>query len=286
MADLDRTLPYDPRATLAPGASPVGRLGRRALRLAFHVRALLGTLGAAVTSLSTPGLAARDTVRRIVTLQVLFTGFEALPLVSAIALLLGSSIVFQTNLMVPGADGALLGKILVAVVLRELAPLITAIVVAGRSGTAIATELGNMKVNSEVLALMSLGIDPPRFIVWPRLVASAISVIVLMIYFAGMALCGAFLLGRLMEGAAIDGVRSGIAAAITPLDLPFFLAKGVGLGVIVGWLACHFGLEVKSSPTEVPRMASRAVVTSLLGCVVLNTLLTGIFYYLVGPPIH
>ncbi len=56
-----------------------------------------------------------------------------------------------------------------AVVLRELAPLITAIVVAGRSGTAIATELGNMKVSSEVLALMSLGIDPPRFIVWPRL---------------------------------------------------------------------------------------------------------------------
>ncbi len=99
-------------------------------------------------------------MRRILTLQVLFTGFEALPLVSAVALLLGSSIVFQTSLMVPGADGALLGKILVAVVLRELAPLITAIVVAGRSGTAIATELGNMKVNSEVLALMSLGIDP------------------------------------------------------------------------------------------------------------------------------
>ena len=59
-----------------------------------------------------------------------------------------------------------------------------------------------------------------------------------------------------------------------------------GLGVIVGLLCCHFGLQVKSSPTEVPRMASRAVVTSLLGCVVFNTGLTAFFYYLVGPPIH
>jgi ABC-type transporter Mla maintaining outer membrane lipid asymmetry permease subunit MlaE len=107
-----------------------------------------------------------------------------------------------------------------------------------------------------------------------------------MIYFAGMALFGAFVLGRVMEGAGIDGVRSGIASAITPLDLPFFFTKGIGLGVIVGWLSCHFGLEVKSSPTEVPRMASRAVVSSLLGCVVVNTVLTGIFYYLVGPPIR
>jgi len=68
--------------------------------------------------------------------------------------------------------------------MRELAPLLTAIVVAGRSGTAMATELGNMKVNSEVLALSSLGIDPPRYIVLPRLVASIVSVLVLMIYFS------------------------------------------------------------------------------------------------------
>ncbi|HEV8245854.1 MAG TPA: ABC transporter permease, partial [Polyangiaceae bacterium] len=176
--------------------------------------------------------------------------------------------------------------ILVAVVLRELAPLITAIVVAGRSGTAIATELGNMKTNAEVLALMSLGIDPPRFVVWPRLLATAVSVIVLMIYFAGVALGGAFLVGRLMAEASLDGLRVGISGTVMTYDLGLFFAKGAGLGLIVGWLCCHFGLEVKSSPTEVPQMASRAVVTSLLGCVVYNTALTAVFYSLVGPPIH
>ncbi len=286
MSDFRPTLPYDPRASLVPEVSLMGRIGRRALRLQARGAALLATLGAAIASVGTAGVAARHTVRRVLVLQVLYTGFEALPLVSAIALLIGASIIFQTNLMVPGADGAMLGKILVAVVLRELAPLITAIVVAGRSGTAIATELGNMKVNAEVLALMSLGIDPARFLIWPRLVATTVSVVVLMIYFAGMSLAGAFLVGRLMAEASLDGLRAGIAGTVMTYDLGLFVAKGLGLGVIVGWLCCHFGLEVKSSPTEVPRMASRAVVTSLLGCVVYNTALTAFFYSLVGPPIH
>ena len=63
-----------------------------------------------------------------------------------------------------------------------------------------------------------------------------------------------------------------------------FSRKGSGLGTIVGWLSCHFGLQVNSSPTEVPQQASRAVVMSLLGCVVYNTALTAGFYWLVGPP--
>ena len=69
-------------------------------------------------------------------------------------------------------------------------------------------------------------------------------------------------------------------------DLVLFVAKGVGLGTIVGWIACHYGLEVKSSPTEVPKQASAAVVRMLLGAVMYDTALTVVFYWLVGPPIH
>jgi len=287
MAESRSTLPYDPRASLAPqGATVARRLGRATIRSHQRALGLLGTLGAAVASMRTPGEAARRSVRRILVVQVLYTGVEALPLISAVALLLGASIVFQTNLMVPGADSALIGKILVAVVLRELAPLITAVVVSGRSGTAIATELGNMKVNAEIFALMSLGIDPARFVIWPRLLATALSVMVLMIYFAVVALGGAFGVSVLMGEASLDGLRVGVASTVMTHDLGLFLAKGAGLGTIVGWLCCHFGLEVKSSPTEVPIMASRAVVTSLLGCVVYSTLVTAGFYSLVGPPIR
>jgi len=280
------TLPYDPRHSRAPELSFVGRLGRSAIQEYQSATALMATLGAAVLALRTPGVAAARVVRRVLLNQIFYTGFQAVGLIGTIGVLLGATIVIQTKLMVPAADAMLIGKVMIAVVLRELAPLITAIVVAGRSGTAIATELGNMKVSSEILALTSLGIDPPRFIVVPRLFASVVSVIVLMVYFAAISLVGTALIGVGLANLGPGALQSGLAAAVTPYDLLLFLAKGVGLGTIVGWLSCHYGLQVKSSPTEVPQMASRAVVMSLLGCVAYNTLTTALFYWTVGPPLR
>lgn len=285
MARLRSTLPYDPRTDRIADASWLGSVGREAIRWVLDADELLHTLSDAVASLWTPGLAARATVRRVITTQIMYTGVQALSLVSVIAFLLGAIIIIQTNLM-GSADGELLGKVLVAVVLRELAPLITAIVIAGRSGTAMATELGNMKVNSEVLALSSLGIDPPRFIVLPRLVATIVSVLVLMVYFSVVAIFGAFVLAQVTATASWGSLYSGVSRGVMPFDLGLFLLKGVGLGTIVGWLCCHYGLQVKSSPTEVPQQASRAVVMSLLCGVVYSTFITALFYWLVGPPIH
>lgn len=279
------TLPYDPRLSRSPDQNFVGRLGRAAIERYRRGVALLGTLGAAVLALRTPGVAARRVVRRVLLLQIFYTGFEAVTLIGTVGILLGATIVIQTEL-VGSADSALIGKVMIAVVWRELAPLITAIVVAGRSGTAIATELGNMKVSSEILALTSLGIDPPRFIVLPRLVAAIVSVVVLMVYFAAVALAATAIMGVVIANIGFGAMQSGLSGALTRYDLGLFLVKGVGLGAIVGWLSCHYGLEVRSSPTEVPQMASRAVVRSLLGCVAYNTLATALFYWTVGPSLR
>jgi len=283
---MPSTQPYDPRASRAPEVSLTGQLGRRWLNLVRRGQGLLGTLGAAALSLRTPGIAARRVVRRVLLTQILYTGFQAVTLVGTIGALLGATIVIQMELMVPAADSALIGKVLVAVVLRELAPLLTAIIVAGRSGTAIATELGNMQVNREILALSALGIDPARFIVLPRLVSAAVSVVVLMVYFTAIALLSAAGLGLAVSSAGSESLLAGVRAALTPYDFPLFFGKGVGLGTLVGWLSCHYGLGVKSSPTEVPQMASRAVVMSLLGAVAFNTLTTAVFYWTVGPPLR
>ncbi len=278
------TLPYDPRSDVFREASWVERIGRRAISSLSETWALFATLKDAVASDFAPGVAAKRLVHGIMLTQVMFTGVQALSLVSAVGLLIGASIIIQTNMMMP-ADGELIGRVLVAVVLRELAPLITAIVVAGRSGTAIATELGNMKVNSEVLALSSLGVDPLRYVVLPRMVGCVVSVVALMIYFSIVSLSAAFAIGIVASGASLSSFQQGVAGSVMPHDLALFFAKGLGLGTIVGWLSCHFGLQVNSSPTEVPQQASRAVVMSLLGCVVYNTALTAGFYWLVGPPL-
>ena len=280
------TLPYNPRAEYRRRAGVLGSIGRGAIGWVYGAFSLLSTLGLAVGSIATPGKAAARTVRAVTLSQIMFTGVQAVSLVSVIGLLIGATIVIQTSIMVPGADCELFGKIIVAVVLRELSPLITAIIVAGRSGTAIATELGNMKVGGEILGLSSLGIDTPRFIVLPRLVASVASVIVLMVYFSVVAVLAAALIGQAVLGPSPVELRSGIARALLPLDLGLFVAKGVGLGTIVGWLACHYGLQVRSSPTEVPKQASAAVVRILLGAVMYDTALTFIFYWLIGPPLQ
>ncbi len=280
------TLPYDPRRDAATRSGLVARLGQRAIARWRGAHRLYTTLADALASPRTPGVAAAAEVRRIAVAQILFTGVQAVGLVSVIALLLGATIIIQTNLMAPATPGEMLGKILVAVVVRELAPLVTAIIVAGRSGTAIATELGNMKASSELLALASLGIDPPRFIVLPRLIGAIASVLVLTVYFSVVAVAGGYTVSLLINAPSFSALRTGFAEALVPADLALFLVKGVGLGLIVGWLSCHFGLEVKSSPTEVPQKASTAVVMTLFGCVAFNLMVTAMFYWLVGPPIH
>lgn len=263
----------------------ISRLGARTLGGHNFVRRLLQTLILALSAPFQPGAAAALVSRRVTVRQIFFTGFEALPLVSLIALLVGATIIVQAQIT-SELPAEIIGMLLVAVVLREVAPLVTAVVVAGRSGTAIATELGNMKVNQEVLALVSAGIDPHRFVVFPRLVGAVTSVLVLTVYFGAMAIIGGGIASAFLGRFSFAALRSGFMSALLPADLPLFLLKGSGLGVIVGWLSCHFGLEVGTSPTEVPQRASQAVVFSMLACVVFNTAVTIGFYWIAGPPVR
>jgi phospholipid/cholesterol/gamma-HCH transport system permease protein len=214
--------------------------------------------------------------------QIFYTSFQALGLTSVIGLFIGATMIVQTELLGGASARETAGRILVALVLRELAPLVTAIIVAGRSGTAIATELGVMRVNSEVLALASLGIDPPRFLVWPRMLATMVSVPVLTVYFSAMTLIGGLLGAFLMDSHGVGDWQTGVALGLTPLDLPLFLVKSVGQGTLVGWLSAYYGLDVGVSPTEVPQKASRAVVQTLLSCIVFNAAVTVLFYWAFG----
>lgn len=256
----------------------IEQVGARTVRSYEFTGRLWFTLFGAFASAFAPGSAASQVSWRIAVRQVFFTGFQALPLVSAIALLVGTTISIQTHLLAAQIPGEIVGKLMFAVILRELAPMATAIIVAGRSGTAMATELGNMKVNSEIFALNSMGIDPLRILVFPRIVGSIVSVLVLTVYFGAIALVGGYIVGLVINPQALEALRSGFVAAVVPSDIILFVVKCVGLGTLVGWLCCHFGLEVRNSPTEVPQRTSQAVVMTLLCCVLFNTIATASFY--------
>lgn len=274
----------DPR-TAPPKRTWLFRLGAWAIEGVRALGAVGHTLGSALTSWWAPGRAAHAVVKRVLLSQILYTGFQSVGVVSAVALFLGATIIIQIQLLAPGIGGDVLGQVLVAAVLRELAPLGTAFLVAGRSGTAIATELGGMRVGQEVLALASMGIDPPRYIVLPRILASIVSVLALMAYFIVVAIAGGYFVAWLITAPSFDALRGGVERALMPADAILYVAKGFGLGLLIGWICCHFGLSVRVSPTEVPQRASRGVMLTLLFCVIYNTVATIVFYAIVGSPV-
>jgi phospholipid/cholesterol/gamma-HCH transport system permease protein len=243
---------------------------------------LIATLVSAVRSAWTPGEGAKEVVRTLTIRQIFYTSFQALPMISVVALFVGCTLTAQTELLGGPLQRETAGRILVAGVLRELAPLVTAIIVAGRSGTAIATELGVMRVNKEILGLASMGIDPPRFLVWPRLIATTVSVPLLTVYFSAMAVLGGNITALVIDRHGLAEWQYGAMLALSPADLPLVFVKTMGLGALVGWLCSYYGLDVGASPTEVPQKASRAVVQTLLACIVYNAMITVGFYWLVG----
>jgi phospholipid/cholesterol/gamma-HCH transport system permease protein len=268
----------------SPGA--IAGVGRSVIDSGRGMRALWLTLRAAYMASRAPGDGARDVCRGIAVRQIFYTSVQGLGLVSVVALFIGATLVMQTEIMGGAVHREIVGRVLVAVVMRELAPLITAVLVAGRSGTAIATELGVMRVGGEVMGLSSLGIDPPRILVWPRLVAAVVSMPVLTVFFSAVAVFGGVLAALVMGAHGLGDLEMGLTEALVPVDLPLFLLKSIGLGCIVGLLACHYGLQVSSSPTEVPIKASRAVVRTLLACVIYNTIVTVAFYWWMGSPLR
>src|SRR5580693_1996510 len=111
------------------------------------------------------------TVFGVISAQIYFTGFQALPLITVLALASGSVTIMQSTAQLAFfGGGGMIGNLMIAIIFRELAPLITALIVIARSGTAVASEIGGMRVHREIEALETMGIDPLSFIVFPRLV--------------------------------------------------------------------------------------------------------------------
>lgn len=257
-------------------------LGARALSASSTWNGLVSTLVSAWRSSLAPGRGAKEVCQALAVRQVFYTSFQALQMISVVAIFVGATLTAQSELLGGPLQRETAGRILVAVVLRELAPLVTAILVAGRSGTAIATELGVMRVNSEILGLASLGIDPARFVVWPRMVATIVSVPILTIYFSAMAVFGGYLALFAIDSQSLSEWQSGALMALSPFDIPLVLTKTLGLGALIGWLCSYYGLDVGVSPTEVPQKASRAVVQTLMACIIYNAVITILFYGVVA----
>jgi phospholipid/cholesterol/gamma-HCH transport system permease protein len=221
------------------------------------------------------------TVREQIGKQILFTGFEALGLTSLIAALAGISVVAQAQLWLGRfGQSEMLGPLLIAVIVREAGPLLVNFLVIARSGTAIVTELATMRVHGQVRVMDAQGLDPMIFLVMPRVVGMAVSILCLTIYFIGFSLAAGFLVGLFLEvgthdpGLFIESVLKPIQVS----DILNLLAKTLIPGLLTGVICCIEGLTITGNVTDVPQAATKAVVRSIAGLLVISAIISIMTY--------
>ena len=218
-------------------------------------------------------------IARIVMMQIYFTAIQSIQLVSFIALITGSLVVLpiSTGLSIFG-QADLVGKILIAVISREIAPLFTAFIIIARSGTAIVSELGNMQVNKEIDTLKSLGIDYTSFIIFPRILSGIISLLCLNYLFNLMSLGGGYLVSNFIHPFSFNSYLYSLASYIRPIDILATFLKCIGSAFLIFSLSISWGLSVKKSSHEVPQVTSRAVVWCLATVMLWNLLVSLLSY--------
>jgi phospholipid/cholesterol/gamma-HCH transport system permease protein len=258
----------------------IGWLGRQALAAYTYVADLATLVVLSLRELIRSGRQGRGEAFRVIVRQILFTGVDALPVVSAIALMIGLIIITQAGTQLPKVGaGSQVGTIIVVVVIRELGPLLTAFIVVGRSGTAITTELGNMKVGQEVTALELMGISVARFIVMPRVAGMILAMICLTLYFDAVAVLGGFIIAKVKLTVPFMQFAHAVTQSLSLTDVIVTAAKGMVFGTAVAAICSHHGLSVRSSYTEVPQQTTRAMINSVTVCLVLDILITVAAYF-------
>jgi len=191
-------------------------------------------------------------------------GANALPIVSLISLLVGLIIAFQSAQPLAQFGARIyIANMIGLIMVRELSPLMTAIMLAGRSGSAFAAEIGTMKVNEELNALETMGLDPIRFLVVQRIVAGVLLTPLLTVFSMATGILGGVLV-MLSLGFPLRLIHSQLVSSLAVHDILLGVIKGVVFGMIVAATGCLRGLQTQKGPSAVGESTTRAVVSSIL----------------------
>jgi phospholipid/cholesterol/gamma-HCH transport system permease protein len=202
-------------------------------------------------------------------------GIQSLPLVLVMAFLGGAVTSQQTGAQFAGGLPLwVIGSVLAASVLTELAPVLTAIVLMARIGAAIAAELASMKVTEQIDALVAMGRDPVAFLVVPRVVAGLLVFPPLVILANAMGLAAGWAIGVLVvDGLTSADVVYGMRYYFRPWALYFSVIKGAVFGLAITFIACFVGLRGSGGAEGVGRTTTQAVVATTLAIMVLDVLM-------------
>ena len=206
-------------------------------------------------------------------------GANALPIVSIVSVLVGLVTILEAShpLARFGAQ-IFLADMIGFSSLRETGPVVTAILLAGRSGSAFAAELGTMKVNQELDALATMGLDPIPFLVVQRVTAAALMTPLLTVYAMVMGILGGILVMRSLGFPPLL-IYHQILGRVDISDFVVGISKAALFGIILGGMACLRGLQTGQGPSAVGVSTTRSVIACILLIIVVNTLYSAVQYF-------
>lgn len=242
-------------------------------RIGRAVLAALEELGGAMRLLAM-GLANifRRPVRWGLTVkEIEFIGIQSLPIILLSAAFTGAVFTYESHeaFALFGAQGLVGGTVGVAIT-RELAPTLTGLLVAGRAGSAMAAELGSMRVTGQVDALEAMAVDPVNYLVKPRLLASVVSVPLLTVVFDVVGILGSYLVGIYVLHIARPEFMVRLQDWVDWDDIWAGLVKGTVYGLIIGTVACYKGYYTTGGAEGVGRATTSAVVVASVVILIAN----------------
>lgn len=252
-------------------------LGDPAVDLAAYLTDVAALAGETAVTLGRSAGRLRPVVRDVLWRQVYFTAVKAAPFTLLLALLVALAVAAQSP-YTAGAGGEVLGAVLVATLVRELAPLLTAWIVIARSGTAIAAELATMRIEGEIDALVGMGIDPFEYLVVPRIVGAAVAVASLTVLFLCSSVGASAALSPFLGGPDPHVLLDHVTSALRPADAVALLAKTVVPGAAIAAVACHEGFRASRATTQIPPAVTAAGVRAFTLVFVWDTVVTALLY--------
>ena len=275
---LERHAAYEALAPPATIEGEVGKLGRWAVLQALHARGVVDFLGriAAVVS----QFFHRPRALRISSLvrHIYETGITAIPIVSLIAFLISVIVAYlgAQQLSRFGADIFVVDLVTIAV-LREMGVLLTAIIVAGRSGSAFAAEIGVMQLNEETDALRAMGMNPIEVLVVPRVLALIIVLPLLTVIADAMGLAGGGLLSLINLHIPLPQFMARLRESLSPTTFWSGLVKAPVFAILIGMVGTYRGMQVRDSARELGRLTTVAVVQSIFMVILADALFAVLF---------
>ncbi len=211
--------------------------------------------------------------------QMFITGIKSLGVITVVAMFTGMILALQTGLELRRFGQEVnIGTAVTVVLLREMGPFMTGLIIAASVGSAIAAQMGTMVVSEEIAALEVMSINPLRFLVMPRMVALVIMMPILTVYTNVVGIVGGAIVGYTQLGVSLTAYFDNAARYAENKDLYVGLFKALLFGLIIVTVACHQGFATKEGAVGVGKATRRTVIISFLTILVFGYIVTRVFY--------